>query len=328
MTGISTLDIEPSAIRLLRERHYNATLVGLHTVHDELRILMVQPDGRASVSFEPGEYTVLGLGNWEPRVDGAAGDLAEDAEHPESGFDERLTKRAYSFSSSLIDEHGRLVFPTGQPFAEFYITRVPNSSGHVPLLTPRLFALNPGDRLFLGAKATGHYSLRHVRPEDNVVHIATGTGEAPHNAMIAWLLCSGHRGHIAAVTCVREKRDLGYLAAHRRIEQQFTKYRYVTLTTREPENLDPSVPGYVGKRYLQEMLTSGELEREVGFDIEPTGIHVFLCGNPAMLGVPKDDESGVPRYPEPTGMVELLTKRGFTIETPHSAGNLHFEKYW
>ena len=65
-----------------------------------------------------------------------------------------------------------------------------------------------GDRLFIGRKFTGHYTLEGVKPADNIVFLSTGTGEAPQNAMIAELFRREHEGRILDVVCVRFKTDL------------------------------------------------------------------------------------------------------------------------
>ena len=60
---------------------------------------------------------------------------------------------------------------------------------------PRLFMLRgEGDRLNIGEKITGHYTLEHVKPGDTVLFLGTGTGEAPHNYMTWELLKNGHTG--------------------------------------------------------------------------------------------------------------------------------------
>jgi ferredoxin--NADP+ reductase len=199
---------------------------------------------------------------------------------------------------------------------------------HPPGLTPRLFALEPGNRLFVGPKATGHYTLDGVRPDDNVVLVATGTGEAPHNAMVAHLLSMGHRGQIVTVTCVRQRRDFGYAAIHRQLERIHANYRYLTITTREPENLDDSHPNFVGKRYLQEYFESGDFERDSGVRLDPSRTHIFLCGNPDMIGAARRDAHGVLGFPNPVGMIEILSRRGFHPDEKSHPGNIHYEKYW
>jgi ferredoxin--NADP+ reductase len=284
-------------------------------------ILRIAPDAGVP-PFAAGQYTVLGLGNWEPRVPGCEQELPDDVDR------QKVLKRAYSFSCSLLDDNGQMHAPGDYPYYEFYIVLVRHGDEHPPGLTPRVFALREGDRLFVGPKATGHFTLAPVKPDDNVVFVATGTGEAPHNAMTAELLTSGHRGRIASVTCVRQRRDLGYAAIHERVARQFTNYRYFVLTTREDINLHPATPGYVGKRYLQSYFASGDFERESGIALDPATTHIFLCGNPAMIGIPHAGADGAMIYPTPTGMIETLARRGFRSDERGRPGNIHYEKYW
>lgn len=307
-------------IQQLRATHYNAVLEDLRLVHAELGIFRVRPD-QGPLDFEPGQYTVLGLGTWEPRVEGA------QPEPPESAASESLIQRAYSLSCPLLDPAGQLLRANCGPVREFYVTLV-RQAAQPPALTPRLFALQPGARLYCGPRVHGHYSLTGVLPDQAVVFAATGTGEAPHNAMLAELLSRGHRGRIVMVTCARYRRDFGYWAEHQRLEHRFANYRYLALTTRELENLDPQTAGYVGKRYLQEYFASGEFERDAGCRLDASATHVFLCGAPDMIGVPRRTHDPAQRYPQPRGMVEVLEGRGFQIDLPHAPGNLHFEKYW
>src|SRR5439155_25633106 len=104
-----------------------------------------------------------------------------------------------------------------------------------PGLTPRLFMLREGDRLQIGERIAGHFTLEGVKPTDMVLFLSTGTGEAPHNYLLWQLLRSGHRGRILSVCCVRYRRDLGYLPTHDRLARDFANYTYLPLMTREPE---------------------------------------------------------------------------------------------
>lgn len=305
----------------LRDKHYNAEVIDLRRLHDELMILRVKPDGQ-SPGFLPGQYTVLGLGYWEPRVAGTDPEELSDEQR------RKLVRRAYSFSCSLLDDAGHLIAPERCDHLEFYITLIRHAEEHPPGLTPRLFGLSPGSRLFVGPKTTGHYTLESVQPDDDVVFIATGTGEAPHNAMVAHLLDVKHRGRLVSVTCARLRHDLGYVEQQRELERQYPTYRYLTLTTREAENLDPRIPGYVGKRYLQDYFASGNFAEEAEIDLDPARTHVFLCGNPRMIGAPRPESEGASRYPSPQGMVETLEAMGFKADQRDVPGNVHYEKYW
>lgn len=296
---------------------YNANVTEARFVHDDLMILRVRPDDGV-IQFQPGQYTTLGLQTDEPRIDGICCTETSSS---------HLIRRAYSISHPLIGDSRQLLAQSDCDFLEFYITLVRKPVDTPPLLTPRLFNLRVGDRIFVDPKAHGRYTLQSIKPCDNVVFAATGTGEAPHNAMLADLLGRNHQGKIASVVSVRFRRDLGYLAAHRQLEKCFPHYRYVPLTTRESQNIDASNPDFVGKLYLQDLFTSGTLADRLGWDPDPADSHVFLCGSPVMIGVPlhNDDRDD---FPVPVGMIEILTRRGFRPDHPRVTGNVHFEKYW
>ena len=85
------------------------------------------------------------------------------------------------------------------------------------------------------------------------------------------------------------------------------------------------------KVYIQDLITSGQLEERLGNPLDPAAAHVYLCGNPKMIGVPnKDRQTGQRVFPTPVGVVELLEKRGFQVDQPNVKlrGNIHFEEYW
>lgn len=300
-----------SEIRDLRREHYNATITHFDHSHEDLWVLRVKPDA-AEVGHIAGQYATLGLGYWEPRVDDADEHLTPSRRH-------KMIRRSYSISSPVFDERGYLVDPASLDEVEFYIVHVRPDGGRVPALTPRLADKRTGDRIYLGPKITGRYTLAPVTdPFGEVVFLATGTGEAPHNAMITELLRRGHAGQIVSVVTVRYLRDLGYLDVHRRLEERFANYRYIVLPTREPDH---------PKRYIQDLITSGELAEALPGRLAPESTHVFMCGNPQMIGMPEWD-GAVPRFPDQVGVCELLHERGFRIDRRGEIGNVHSEEYW
>lgn len=325
---VASLDISA-----LRDEHYNAIVDSVRHVHDELMILRVRAEGERP-HFVAGQYTLLGLGAWERRIDGITAvsvDLSAavaPSVKPRKDLSRSLIRRAYSISSPIVDERGSIVTVDETDSLEFFITLVRKPTDDPPVLTPRLFALQPGDRLFLGPHPHGRYTLEGIEPTKHVVFIATGTGEAPHNAMIAELLSHGHQGHIFSVVSAREWRDLAYLDVHRELERQYANYKYFALTTREPENLDPKHPKFIGKQHVQDFFGSGRFDAAAGIDVDPTNTHIFLCGNPLMIGLPTKGRDGELMYPEPAGMVEVLEHQGYTLDEPRHPGNVHFEKYW
>lgn len=316
----SVKTLETAEMQRLRGEHYNATLHQIVEVHDDLRILRVTPDA-GMPSFQPGQFVSLGLGNWEPRVAGV------DEEHLDQPHLRRLCERAYSISCSILDEQGRLTRPTEFPYLEFYVALVRHAEKRPPALTPRLFALRLGDRLRVEPHVSGRYTLDAVKPTDDVFFFATGTGEAPHNAMIAELLARKHAGRIVSAVSVRHKRDAAYREVHEELARRYSDYRYVLLTTREPENLDSTCPGYIGKRHLQDIVRAGRWACDTGVPLEPANSQVFLCGSPAMIGVsranPHENSAAAPG-----SMLDLLQSRGFRPATAQDVGNVHFERYW
>ncbi|MFO0801559.1 MAG: ferredoxin--NADP reductase [Gemmataceae bacterium] len=301
----------------LRTKRYNGTVTYLKKLHSDLMVLRVKPDFPRP-PHKPGQYCSLGLGNWEARTEGCQVESLPEADRS------KVVRRAYSISCSIIDENANLIDVASTDYLEFYIVLVrENADGRVPALTPRLFHLQQGDRVNIGEKITGMYTLDVVKPTDNVVFLGTGTGEAPHNYMLWDLLKRGHAGRVLSASCVRFSRDLGYLDTHKKLMGLFPNYKYLPLTTREAT--------ITKKVYIQDVIAGGELEEHLGAKLDPQNTHVFLCGNPKMIGVPiRDKDTGVKSYPAPTGVIEILESRGFQADVSaiKFKGNIHFEEYW
>jgi len=301
----------------LRQKYYNATVTRLQKVHEDLMVMRVRPDYPLPKHL-PGQYSTLGLGNWEPRHPGAQPEVPKPDEGP------KLIRRAYSISCSVLDDDNALLDREHADWLEFYIVLVREADKAPPALTPRLFLLNEGDRVFLGEKIAGHFTLETVKPTDTILFLATGTGEAPHNYMLWELLTKKHPGKILSACCVRYRRDLGYLPIHDILMKRHANYQYLALTTREAVDAGQKV-------YVQDLITSGQLEQRIAETLDPARTHVFLCGNPKMIGVPEHDrvtQEWV--YPKPLGIIEILEKRGFRRDQPavKFKGNIHFEEYW
>jgi ferredoxin--NADP+ reductase len=276
--------------------------------------MRVEPDFKRPV-HKPGQYTSLGLGNWEPRHPETT------PETPKPGTETQIVKRAYSIGCPVLGDDGQLLDLMTHNWLEFYIVLVRETEkGTPPALTPRLFMLKEGDRLFLGEKITGHFTLETVQPGDAVVFLSTGTGEAPHNYMLWELLRAGHTGRLLSACCVRYRRDLAYLSKHEELMRRYPQYTYLSLTTREADTIKNKV-------YIQDLISSGQLEEKLGQPLDPAR----LCGNPSMIGVPvKDRETGQRVYPKTLGVIEILERRGFQTDQPQAKikGNIHFEEYW
>src|SRR5450755_1255978 len=244
------MSMTPEQITDLRRQKYNASVVRLHKVHPDLLIMRVRPDFPRPL-HKPGQYGVLGLGFWEPRMPGCQ----EETRLPDPV---KLARRSYSISCSVLDDAGAPLDIPNTDWLEFYVVLVRQTDkGEAPVLTPRLFMLREGDRLYVGEKITGAYTLDPVKPDDAVVFLATGTGEAPHNYMLWDLLRQGHQGRIISACCVRYSKDLAYRALHDELMRRHPNYAYLALTTRESSDL-------AHKIYIQDLITSGRLEEKLG----------------------------------------------------------------
>ncbi len=299
-------------ITALRKEHYNAVLVDIRHASEGVAVARVRPDAPRA-TFEAGQWNFLGVGLWEPRCAGCPEEsLAADEA-------QELQRSVYSLSGSIVAaDEDRLLGEDEEDWYEFYIaldrSKATGKSGAA--VGARMFALQPGARLFVGEQPQGKNTLRGVGPNDDVVFLATGTGEAPHNRMLAELLHRGHAGRIASIVTVRHASDEAYASEHERLVRMFDNYRWRSVATRD------AAPG----ERLQAMLASGALEEHAAIALDPQRCHVFLCGNNAMVGRPTTDDAGMKSYPEPAGMIELLEQRGFASE-PADRANIHFERY-
>lgn len=265
---------------------YNATLVGRIDITPQLAILRVKPDGGVP-DFTPGQYAVLGLRSDAPRVPEAS----MDEEGPASP--DKMIKRAYSISSGSVQ----------RDFLEFYVTLVTNGA-----LTPRLFAMGPGERLFVGPRAKGMFTLESVPMDANVLLVATGTGLAPYISMLRTYVLEGEGRKMAVLQGASYSWDLGYRGELEALSRVRANFAYIPVISR-PEG-DPDWKGRTGR--LPVWLENPALAEVCGFPLSPPDTHVFLCGNPGMI---EQAET-------------LLTARGHVVGERQSVGTLHREKYW
>ena len=265
----------------------NAVAIQSIEVSPGLRILRVVPDGWSLPDFEAGQFAVLGLPSESPRC--AVCDPEDEAPAPG-----KLIKRAYSIaSSSLADE-----------YVEFYVALVPSGA-----LTPRLFALNQGDRLWLGPKVSGLFTLEEVPAGQNVILISTGTGLAPYMSMLRSRLNCGDHERFAVLHGARHSWDLGYRSELMTLSRICPNFAYRTSISR-PDEEAAQWTGSTG--YVQDLWRNSNLAQSWGLAPTPENTHVFVCGNPKMI----------------EDMVEILESDGYREHTRREPGQVHVERYW
>ncbi len=253
-----------------------------------LMILRIAPDGWTLPEFKPGQFTVLGLPASAPRS------ADSEKEFPEPAPD-AFIRRAYSIASSSHERE----------FLEFYLVQVKSGA-----LTPRLFALNVGDRVFMGPKATGMFTIDQVAEDQNLVFIGTGTGLAPYMSMIRTHLEANEPRKFAVLHGARNSWDLGYRTELFQMQRLASNFAYMPIIF-EPTSEPIPWKGHTG--YVQRLWADGEIEKAWGFKPEPHNTHVFLCGNPLMIDA----------------MKEMLHPMGFTdYSKQNPTGQIHLEEYW
>jgi len=270
-----------------REDWLNAIVTFRNGLGPGLMTLQVAPVDWLFPEFQPGQYVTLGLFASSKRSTLAAPELHAPAP-------ERLIRRPYSIASP----------PENREVLEFYINLVPAGA-----LTPRLFQVTAGDRISLGSKVAGSFTLSSVPEDANLILIATGTGVAPYISMLTSNPAFRKPRRIALLHGVRQSRDLGYRSVLTALQRDQPAFTYVPVVSHLQSEASPWA-GAVG--HVQDVWKRGVLKRSLGFCPKPENTHVLLCGNPAMI----------------ESMISLLAGEGFQRQTPRQPGQVHFEKFW
>jgi ferredoxin/flavodoxin---NADP+ reductase len=271
----------------VREPRLNAVVTLRNQVSPWLMILQVVADSWDLPDFIPGQYTCLGLYGSAPRCS-----LAEP--ETRAPAPDKLIQRAYSIASSPLDRE----------FMEFYLNLVPAG-----VLTPRLFDLQIGDRIWLSPRITGSFTFNGVPEDANVVFIANGSGLAPYMSMLSTHLAFLHQRRVTLVHGARHSCDLAYrsvLMSMQRLRPNFTYLPVISRPREEP------VPWNGATGHVQDLWQSGAITHDLGCPPTHDNTHVFLCGSPEMI----------------ESMIALLLKQGFQEHTTKKPGQIHSERYW
>jgi ferredoxin--NADP+ reductase len=271
----------------METNNLNATLVKLTELAPGLSIMRLKPDGWALPDFEAGQYATIGLPGKAGRS--KLSDPEETAPDPE-----KIIKRAYSICSSSKEKE----------YLELFITHIRSGS-----LTPRLFNLKKGDKLFLGEKFKGLFTLKDVPPEANIVMVGTGTGLAPYMSMIRTEFEESSTRRFAVLHGARHSWDLGYRAELETLAYYFKRFAYLPTISR-PQEENEGWSGHAG--YVQDIWKKNVVRDKWGVEPKPENTHFFLCGAPNMV----------------EEMSKILSEAGFREHKKKEPGQVHVERFW
>lgn len=197
-----------------------------------------------SFRFRSGQFTMIGL-----PVDG------------------KPLLRAYSMASANYEEN-----------LEFFSIKVANGP-----LTSRLQHLREGDKIYVGAKATGTLITDNLLPGKTLYLLGTGTGLAPFMSVIKDPEVYDLYDKIVLVHGCRFVSELAYsdFITHELPNNEFfgdtvkEKLIYYPTVTREP---------FRNQGRITNLIESGKLFSDVGMPpLNAETDRFMLCGSPAML---------------------------------------------
>ncbi len=267
--------------------NYNATVTDRSEPAPGTICLRVRLD-QGSISFEPGQYTVLGLHRSSPRIADSPLDAPDLSAEP----GDPMIRRPYSITSNSRDDE-----------LEFVVSLVRSGS-----LTPRLFNLQVGGRLFVEPKAHGAFTMERSSGNRDLLLVATGSALAPYISMLRTEFPENHETLSVVVHAAAAAGDLVFRNQMEDLADGSRNFTYVPLVS----ELDAE--GWSGQVGTPTSLLSGsELEDLLGLPLSPDRFDVFLSGSPEMID----------------SVTEELVKRGFSTgaaDDPET--NIFMERYW
>ncbi len=172
-------------------------------------------------------------------------------------------------------------------------------------LTPRLSDLGPGDPVWVSASAGGIFTLEAVQPARTLWLLATGTALGVYLSILRTREPWDKFERVILVHGVRNGAELTYASTLSAISgQRDDRFLFLSTLSREENG-----SGLTGR--ITDLLTSGELEAQVGIPIERDSSHVMLCGNAEMI---KDAKS-------------ILEERGLKRHSRRAPGQYSTEQY-
>lgn len=194
-----------------------------------------------------------------------------------------------------------LVNSPGEPYLEVYLNIVEEGP-----LSPRLFELQTGDKVFVSDNPSGFLTLGEIPDCRHLWMVATGTGIGPFLAILKSELVWQRFERVILCYSVSMAIELAYQdLIQQLLARHGEKFIYVPIVTREAH------AGALGAR-VTTLMQDGTLEKQTGLSINGDDSHVMMCGSSEMI---KD-------------VSEELISRGMKKHRRRSPGHYTTEKYY
>lgn len=291
-----------NSTRPAKRLEYNAVLDRRIDMTSKLAIFNIKPDSSDAYpnglipAFRAGQYALIGLNN-----------LGQ----PNLG----KTVRAYSIASA----------PEENTSLEFYVRYVDEATSANPL-THLLWRMQPGERIHLGPKISGKFTIEDTVGNDDPrlkIFVAAGTGLAPFRSMVKNRLATpGLDDRMVILHGASYPSDLGYMDELRTLADANPRFSYFPTISRPQQAPDwRGDTGRVENFFDPENLRA--LERRLGLEsggLNPEKAVIYICGLVGTIANTIDKALHAGFVPEQRKLREAL---GLLDETP----SLFFEQY-
>lgn len=165
-----------------------------------------------------------------------------------------------------------LINAPGEQPCEVYFNRVEEGP-----LSPRLFALEPGDGIQVASRPAGYLVMSEVPSAEVLWLLATGTAIGPFISILKTAEPWRRFGKIILVHGVRHADERVYQPVLQQLQQQHPEQLqlYYSVT-------GESVAGTLQQR-ISNAIVDGGLEALTGQALEPQSAQIMICGNPPMV---------------------------------------------
>lgn len=222
-------------------------------------------------------------------------------EAPLQGFEPgQFVRVGLEVDGEIIARPYSLVNTADESALEIYFNIVPEGP-----LSPRLFELQPGDKVLVAERPAGFLTISEVPAANNLWMMATGTAIGPFLSILKGKTAWDKFDKVTLCYSVRTQEELAYAETISKIaDLRRNQFSFIPLITREPmENaLCERIP---------QSIENGNLEAFGNTPISADDSHVMICGSTEMI----------------TEVSAILESRGMRKHRRREPGHYTSEKY-